>query len=331
MIYGDVWVVITTIYPPKQEIKDFLELGWKVVVVADKKTPADRWSSFVKDGLFFFSLDEQEERYPVLSKLIGWNTYARKNLGYLYAIENNAEIIFDTDDDTFIRNSATELVSGIRKFQHFKIKGNGWFNPYILFAPNSGLWPRGYPIAQVAKDRWLLNQNLKMENSEEHTPDILQTLVNLEPDIDAIYRMTQSDDILEFPISDHIYHVGWPVITSGNTQSTFWFNRSSFCYLYIPTTVSFRFTDILKMFIAQSQVGISYSGFLTYQIRNPHDYMKDFASKIQCYMRTPEVAKLLLNKNFASLVDIYNSLTELNICDSREIEIVEQFSLAMSN
>ena len=299
------------------------------MVVADKKTPHNEWISFLADGLHFISLADQHKKYPVLSKLIGENSYSRKNIGYLYATEQGAEVIFDTDDDTFLRAEALDLFTGKKEFEHFGVTGDGWFNPYILFAPNSGLWPRGYPLSKIASDRWRLNPNLKISSLEKIKPEILQTLVNLEPDVDSIYRLTVSEEILEFPTSDAIFHINRPVMTTANTQSTFWLNRSTFSYLYIPTTVSFRFTDILKMFIAQSEVKISYSGFLTEQFRNPHDFMQDFASEIQLFMQTPEVVKKLLENRFSSLIEVYVSLEENSVCEPREIDIVGEFVSAM--
>jgi hypothetical protein len=329
MFNGQVWVVITTINPPRSKVKEFLELGWCVVIVADLKTPHDEWGSFFAEGLHFFSLEDQYRKYPVLSKLIGENTYARKNLGYLFATEKGAEIIFDTDDDTFLRSSTLEIVTGRQPFEHFLVTGEGWFNPYVTFAPGSGLWPRGYPLTEVALDRRRPNPNLRIEKVGVTQPEILQTLVNLEPDVDSIFRMTVTNEILEFPASKTLLHIDWPVITPANTQSTFWFNRSLFTYLYIPTTVSFRFTDILKMFIAQSKIRISYAGFLTDQIRNPHDLMKDFASEIECFIHTSQVTELLRNNTFSSLIDVYLSLSSKNICKIREIEIASEFMLKM--
>jgi hypothetical protein len=95
--------------------------------------------------------------------------------------------------------------------------------------------------------------------------------------------------------------------------------------LYIPTTVSFRFTDILKMFIAQSKTRISYAGFLTDQIRNPHDLMKDFASEIECFINTSQVIELLRSNTFSSLIDVYVSLSSNGICKAKEIEIASEF------
>ncbi len=327
VIRGPVWVVITTINPPQKKIIDFLKLGWKIVIVADRKTPQREWESFTIEGLHFFSLEDQAQKYPLLSKLIGENTYSRKNLGYLFALEFGAETIFDTDDDTFLREDAIELIDNNAKFTNWNVTGEGWFNPYVLFSPNSGLWPRGYPINLVSADRWRINPQLKIDSKRiNQLPEIIQTLVNLEPDVDSIYRMTVSDKVIEFPISNDLYHVEWPVVSPANTQSTFWIKRSSFEYLYIPSTVSFRFMDILKMFIAQSRNRMAYAGFLSDQFRNPHDYMKDFESEISCFLNTSKVVNILQKVTCSTLQGIYALLVKNKICEARDLEILAEFN-----
>ena len=66
-----------------------------MVVVADQKTPND-WSH---DNVHFLPLSKQKELFDDYSDQIPLNSYTRKNLGYLYAIMNGAEWIYDTDDD----------------------------------------------------------------------------------------------------------------------------------------------------------------------------------------------------------------------------------------
>lgn len=45
VLVGEVWEVSTTIYGPKKQIRHFLNLGYKIVVVADQKTPENEWNS----------------------------------------------------------------------------------------------------------------------------------------------------------------------------------------------------------------------------------------------------------------------------------------------
>jgi hypothetical protein len=326
------WVVITTIYLPRVRILDFVELGWNVVVVGDSKTDDYAWTKFENENenIHYLSLLDQEKLFPEISSQIGLKTYARKNIGYLYAAKNGAQEIFDTDDDTFIRDGAHEFFKDSLAYQCLTIKGTDYFNPYIYFSPNSGLWPRGYPLSQVAKDRYLPNPSMKIVPSlKEVKFDILQTLVNLEPDVDSIFRMTVGDEARDFSISRDVVVISKPTVSPANTQSTFWKSRNKFEYLYVPRWVSFRFSDILKMYVAQHFATLAYSGFWTEQIRNPHDYMDDFKSEIECFLNTHLVVEMLRHKEFASLVSVYEELGEMQICRPEEVQLAKLFAEQM--
>jgi hypothetical protein len=294
--------------------------------VGDLKTPDQLWESVRSKNLHFLSYSEQEIYYPEISKKLGPNTYARKNLGYLYAVQAGAETIFDTDDDTFLRDESFSLLQKRRPFHSYRVTGNDWINPYAFFQPKSGLWPRGYPLSIVSRDRYSISDKLQISREiTSQNVDVIQTLVNLEPDVDAIYRMVISDSTYDFPITSELLHLSWPVVAPGNTQSTFWINQQVFPYLYIPKTVSFRFTDILKMFIAQSKLQLAYAGFLSEQFRNPHDYLKDFNSEVSSYLHTENVVEFLKENRNMSLSEVYSNLAKLGICNEDESLIADLF------
>ena len=54
------------------------------------------------------------------------------------------------------------------------------------------------------------------------------------------------------------------IYTQGNTQITCWIKKELFHLLYIPSTVSFRFSDILKMYVAQICTHSDFSLFTVY-------------------------------------------------------------------
>lgn len=321
------WVVITTINPPRKRLFEFLNFGWKIVIIGDAKTSEIEWEEINNQSLHYLSLATQEKIFPELSKLIGANTYARKNIGYLYAASQGADRIFDTDDDTFPREGFYDFVENSPNSRRINVEGEGFFNPYLEFAPNSGLWPRGYPLDLISKDRWNQNPNLQLENSDNSTElEVIQTLVNLEPDLDAIYRMTVSDEILDFPIEKVIYEIKNPVFSPGNTQSTLWLNKEKFEYLYIPITVSFRFCDIFKMYVAQRFCSFAYAGFWTDQTRNPHVYMRDFESEIECFLNVRGLTETLKEIQTSRLRNVYKSLLASKLCKSVDLECSTMFS-----
>jgi len=65
--------------------------------VADSKTPA----SWQLDGVVFLSLEMQREMNLSILQHNLTASYARKMVGFLYAIRQGAQLIFETDDDNF--------------------------------------------------------------------------------------------------------------------------------------------------------------------------------------------------------------------------------------
>lgn len=67
-----------------------------------KKTPHDwYWPNCV-----YLSSEKQVELNYRITKLLPWNYYCRKAIGYLYAIQHGARIIYDTDDDNILMNDS---------------------------------------------------------------------------------------------------------------------------------------------------------------------------------------------------------------------------------
>ncbi|VDO17806.1 unnamed protein product [Haemonchus placei] len=95
---SDKWIVVTSIRYPSEDVKRLASLdGWNLVVVADVKTPKD-WH-LDAPGVHFLSLDVQTKLGFRITTLLPENSYTRKNVGYLYAIQMGAKWIYDTDDD----------------------------------------------------------------------------------------------------------------------------------------------------------------------------------------------------------------------------------------
>ena len=54
--------------------------------------------------IYYLSVEDQQ-RMAVMpfAKMLPWNSFGRKNLGYLYAIAHGAQVIFDFDDDNLLK------------------------------------------------------------------------------------------------------------------------------------------------------------------------------------------------------------------------------------
>ncbi|CAF1220755.1 unnamed protein product, partial [Didymodactylos carnosus] len=90
---GDKWIIITTIFHPTLAIRKFLLLStpWNLIVIGDRKTPQD-WISNITDRsrLVYLSIDEQLKLDFKLIDYLPEKSYARKNIGYLVAIQCGA-------------------------------------------------------------------------------------------------------------------------------------------------------------------------------------------------------------------------------------------------
>ncbi|KIH62902.1 hypothetical protein ANCDUO_06807 [Ancylostoma duodenale] len=119
------WIVVTTVQHPTEGIKRLSQIpGWTLLVVGNAETPKN-WSF---EGVHYLSVEDQQELgYRVLD-FLPYKSYARKNIGYLYAIENGAEWIYDTDDDIIPYGLGpeqfdyTEEISGLRYGSKFSEK-----------------------------------------------------------------------------------------------------------------------------------------------------------------------------------------------------------------
>ena len=70
------------------------KLDWKIVVVGDNETNNDNWSQFeYSNELIYLSLEEQNNLTYKTLKYLSTNSYSRKTIGYLYAIQHGAKEI----------------------------------------------------------------------------------------------------------------------------------------------------------------------------------------------------------------------------------------------
>ena len=91
------FIVTTTINQPTRATMNFAAMaGWTLVVVGDKKTPHEAYKAL---DCVYLSPDIQEHGWKELSDTIGWNSIQRRNIGFVYAYEQGADVIATVDDD----------------------------------------------------------------------------------------------------------------------------------------------------------------------------------------------------------------------------------------
>lgn len=313
------YIVITTINAKTESIKSFENKfpDWQIILVGDRKSKEIEDSKMLK----FLSVDDQLSLPFELVNKLPFNHYVRKNLGYLYALSNGADTIYDTDDD----NAPYDFWS-FPDFEQKNIRtigGRKFINVYDSYT-DSFVWPRGLPLDEL--------QNVTpIELSEQKmTVGVWQGLADRDPDVDAIHRLLFNQEIL--------FKKGEPLVLEPNSycpfnsQNTLW-EKEMIPYAYLPATVTFRFTDILRGYIAQRCLWehgrvLGFTQATVYQERNVHDLMRDFESEIPCYLQTKKVVNIIdglsLKSDFNyNLITIYETLEKKGIVKSQELELVK--------
>ena len=96
-------LIITSINKPNEAIKKYYSLSKKnkvnFIIIGDKKTP-DYPSKYN-----FYNLKSQKNLKFSLNKSLPINSYSRKNVGFLIAMQKNSKIILETDDDNYPKNT----------------------------------------------------------------------------------------------------------------------------------------------------------------------------------------------------------------------------------
>ena len=218
-------IVITSLLSDTAAIKKYSEkcsdINSEIFVVGDKKSK----KSISLDNCNYFSLYKQNKLpYKSIPKC-PINNYARKNIGYLEAIRSGYEIIVETDDDNFPKGNFWNE----RKLEQrvSALKGKGWINVYSYFL-NKRIWPRGFPPDMLH----VKNPELSIESSVEICP-IQQGLVDSDPDVDAIYRMTIGEYVKFF--KNRRLTLSKNLWSPFNSQNTTWF-KEAFPLMYLPPT-----------------------------------------------------------------------------------------------
>lgn len=285
---GRACLVVTSIAEPTPALgalaSSSSERGLDFILIGDEASP----SGFDLDGCDFYGLERQRELDLELARICPVRHYARKNIGYLVAMQRGAPFIVETDDDTIAYEQFWRTRNRSRTVR--TVAEHGWVNVYRYFS-NANIWPRGLPLDQAhspvpARD--------SLPVTETACP-IQQGLVDDDPDVDAVYRL-----LLELPFR---FEPGQAVaLATGawcpfNSQNTTWWPEA-FPLMYLPTYCSFRMTDIWRSFVAQRLAWVNgwsilFHGATVRQERNGHDLMRDFRDEMPGYLENRAICAAL--------------------------------------
>lgn len=329
----DLTYVITTIQPPTRGIQRIAEAAKaqdaKFVVIGDRKSPRD-WAL---GGVDYRSIDDQRDLDFKLRNLLHENSYTRKMLGYLIAASSSTRWIRETDDDNIPYDS-------FFTFPHDEVNAalpqtpSPWLNIYSYFTDRS-VWPRGFPLSLVKSP---LTTPVINDTGDIRSPYLLQAVADGDPDVDAIYRLTAPDT------SDITFSQRTPLALADgvwcpfNSQATTW-PRDLFPLLYLPTTCTFRMTDIWRSFVAQRLLpglgaSLIFTSATVHQERNEHDLLQDFNQEVPGYAGTEKIRETLEGTRIAGdpehvlddLRVLYEELVRAGFLTSEEMPVLEAWS-----
>lgn len=324
--------VLTTINHPNagmRALEKFAsQLSTELVVVGDQKTP----ESWFKEDCCFLSLNRQHEEFSEFANIIPVNHYARKNIGYLKALKFNPEWVYETDDDNIpLENPFASRTLAIAA-EMFESESK-WLNIYEAFGYSPGgqgrkvIWPRGFDLRS-------LHAPLRKKGFGEVIAPLQQGLADGDPDVDAIYRLVTGELVCferRSPIA-----LGAKQVCPTNSQTTWW-HESIFQLLYLPTTCTFRLTDILRGFVAwriiqSNQQTVSFHAPLVKQERNDHDLIRDFEDEVGLYLHSDSIVSDLMGLNLDALglgdkmLACYRVFADYKLVEMSELSVLERWN-----
>ena len=321
--------VITTIQQPTASVLTLVErltaVDARLIAVGDKKGPV----SFDVPATHFLPLQAQMGLALRLAKTLPVGHYARKNLGYLVAIGEGAECIYETDDDNAPnhawrpRNLRTAAL---------KVAARKWVNVYRMFS-SENIWPRGFPLELISDPAtYSLDGTHRLENVE---CPVQQGLANVAPDVDAVWRLTM-DREFDFNDGPSIWLPpgSWCPF---NSQTTWWW-PVAYPLMYLPSYCSFRMTDIWRSFIAQRCLwelghGVVFHAPEVDQQRNLHNLLRDFEDEVSGYLQNQKIVNALeaaalrggANEVGNNMRVCYEALIKLGVIPEKELALVDHW------
>jgi hypothetical protein len=315
-------IVITSVHPASPSVRKWATFtDWNVLIVGDKKTPPD-WNCH---PAAYLSVADQDSAPFHIARKLPWNHYSRKLMGYLVAIRQGTEIILDTDDDNMPKSDWS--IPAFDGDYLMTPPDKGFVNVYSYFTKQH-IWPRGFPLDRVCHPAARLD-DCAMQAAPARI-GIWQGLADGDPDVDAIYRMTVNTPC--------IFDANRPLVLNNGTVAPFnsqntAFNKAVFPLLYLPASVSFRSTDIIRGLVAQpilwcAGYSLGFTCATVVQNRNDHQYLSDFESEIPCYLYPEKILNRVagvVSSRYSiesNLVNAYENLIRHRLIQECEMDLL---------
>lgn len=278
------YLILTSISQPSVATLKYCEIAdkkdWQLIFIGDLKTPHESYQKL--EGEFknftYLTPEQQEKLYPELSDAIGWNKCQRRNIGFIYAYDNGADILATSDDDNIpYDNWGDEIfVNQEIEVDCYENKFANAFDPISVTEHNT-LWHRGYPVEFV-----------HVKNENEYKGKVKRKVIvqadfwDGDPDIDAICRITQKP-IVKFKDFKPFCSTQ---IAPFNSQNTFIAREAIPFYVVFPYLG--RMDDIWGAYVLQYYFpdSVIYNKATVYQDRNVHNLVNNMMDEVIGYRNT---------------------------------------------
>ena len=305
------WNVVTTIFNVTSAVYTAAAVpGWCTVIIGDRKTPVSYMEDSNLGGLenvFFLSAEMQEvqarDRYDSVGaymRHVPFDHFARKNIGYLYAIAHGAEFIFDFDDDNHLKSSEVDMIPWTDETWRVRqiVASPLLLNVYPLMNPTvESTWPRGLPLELIKTSANATIVSATLERVAVSRIGVIQFTADHDPDVDAVYRMTRTIpfDFQDSPQTSVL--IPLDTYSPYNAQATLHTKNALWATL-LPFTVPGRVSDIWRGFFAQcifSRIGLhlAFGQPLVRQVRNVHNYLADMNAETAIYFKAGKLVEFL--------------------------------------
>lgn len=314
-------VVVTTIHDCSAlldgYLRNFAEYGHDVhdvsfYMIPDKKTPNFR----VRAAMIVPEEVQQEaflDHVGISRADIPWNSDNRRNVGYLMALADGAEMIVSIDDDNYCQDHfdfVGQHERGLSETGPTDANKGDWFNNLELIDTDcEGIYPRGFPF-YARKKEWK-----GMSHAEDTIVRINAGMWIGDPDLDAMSWLHNGFHA-KHSWGEAILHSNvWCPINSQNTAVHRDLMGAYYFIRMVPP--SDRFGDIFQGYFAlkvAKHMGWTarFGSPVVLHKRNSHVYLKDVEKEIGPILLLEELLPRLIEEKLTGTTvhEAYLSLAD---------------------
>ena len=285
-----------------------------VIVIGDRKTPP-AVGDFLADlgrrhpAVQFLDVAAQSRllrRWPALDLFLRYDSIQRRNVGYLQAARDGADLIITMDDDNYVTDDdliGHHAIVGTTAEVPVVSHPSGWWNvcERLTAEPARRFYHRGFPKSQQT---WTTGGH-HIETSGVRVVANAGLWLGA-PDVDATTHIEEPIDVAAMqPIDGSdvcaLASGTWCPLNSQNTA----FDIAALPALYLPVMHDWvrgyriaRMDDIWMSYALRAIAdargeAVSYGPPLVRQERNPHNFLADLATELAGYLLTERLIEYL--------------------------------------